>query len=180
MKKYIHLNCDSVVPKIYLDYKIPVTTGRFKLQISCITKQLRNLLGHQAMEYDCHIFSKDLVFQMKNQVFQSKCLVFRSKTLDFDQNARYFDSEIQKYQVFCTLNLKYQVFRANTQYFKKGVKSRLFSRLYVCPLVSASVVPTTDTQILSKYYTFVQLDQQQKIWHHLLILFPIQRTRVVR
>ena len=30
------------------------------------------------MEYDCHIFSKYLVFQMKNLVFQSKHLVFQT------------------------------------------------------------------------------------------------------
>ena len=41
------------------------------------------------MEYDCHISSKYLVFQMKN-------LVFQLKTLDFDRNARYFESEILK------------------------------------------------------------------------------------
>ena len=52
------------------------------------------------MEYDCYIFSKYLVFQMED-------LVFRSKNLDFDRNARYFESEISKYQVFYTLNLKY-------------------------------------------------------------------------
>ena len=46
------------------------------------------------MEYDCHIFSKYLVFQMKNLVFQSKYLVFRSKTLDFVRNTRYFESVI--------------------------------------------------------------------------------------
>ena len=55
------------------------------------------------MEYDCHIFSKYLVFQMKNLVFQSKYL---------DRNTRYFESKISKYQVCNTLNLKYQVFRA--------------------------------------------------------------------
>ena len=33
------------------------------------------------MEHDCHVFSKYLVFEMKNQVFQSKYLAFRSKTL---------------------------------------------------------------------------------------------------
>ena len=33
------------------------------------------------MEYDCHIFSKCLVFQMKNLVFQLKYLVFRWKYL---------------------------------------------------------------------------------------------------
>ena len=49
------------------------------------------------MEYDCHIFSKYLVFQMKNLVFQPKYLVFRSKTLDFDRTTRYFESEILKY-----------------------------------------------------------------------------------
>ena len=46
------------------------------------------------MEYDCHIFSKYLVFQMKDLVFQSKYLVFRLETLDFDRNTRYFESEI--------------------------------------------------------------------------------------
>ena len=30
----------------------------------------------KSMEYDCHIFSKHLVFQMKNLVFQSKYQVF--------------------------------------------------------------------------------------------------------
>ena len=48
------------------------------------------------MEYDCHIFSKYLVLQIKNVVFQSKYLVPRSKTLDFDRNTRYFESEISK------------------------------------------------------------------------------------
>ena len=45
----------------------------------------------ESMEYDCHIFSKNLVFQMKNLVFQSKYLVFRSKTLDFHRNIRYIE-----------------------------------------------------------------------------------------
>ena len=49
------------------------------------------------LNYDCHIFSKYLVFQMKNLVFQSKYLVFWSKTLDFDRNTRFFESEILKY-----------------------------------------------------------------------------------
>ena len=44
------------------------------------------------MEYDYHIFSKYLVFQMKNLVFQSKYLVFRSKALDIDRNTRYFEN----------------------------------------------------------------------------------------
>ena len=64
------------------------------------------------MEYDCHIFSKYLVFQ-------SKYLVFRSKTLDFDRNTRYIELEIPKYQVFHTLNLKYQVFWAEYLVFQK-------------------------------------------------------------
>ena len=55
------------------------------------------------MEYDRYTFLKYLVFQMKN-------LVFRLKTLDFDRNSRYFKSEILKYQVFQTLNSKYQYF----------------------------------------------------------------------
>ena len=49
------------------------------------------------MEYDCHIFLKYLVFQMKNLVFQSKHVVFWSKSLDFDRNTRYFESEISEY-----------------------------------------------------------------------------------
>ena len=48
---------------------------------------------------------------MKNLVFQSKYLVFR--------NTRYFESEISKYQVFHTLNLKYWVFRAKYLLFQK-------------------------------------------------------------
>ena len=51
----------------------------------------------RGMEYNCLIFSKYLVFQIKNLVFQSKYLVFRLKTLDFDRNTRYFESEILKY-----------------------------------------------------------------------------------
>ena len=41
------------------------------------------------------------------------------------------------------------------------MKLRVFGGLYVCPLAPTSVVPT-DTQILSKYYTSAQFDQQQK------------------
>ena len=37
------------------------------------------------MEYDCHIFSKYLVFQMKNVVFQSKYLALRSKIRNFEK-----------------------------------------------------------------------------------------------
>ena len=89
------------------------------------------------MEYNCHIFSKYLVFQMKDLVFQSKYLVFRLETLDLDRSTRYFESEISKYQVFHTLNSKYQVFRAKGLVFKKGVKSPVISGFYVCPLASA-------------------------------------------
>ena len=35
-----------------------------------------------SMEYDCHIFSKYPVFQMKNLVFQSKYLVFRFRNFE--------------------------------------------------------------------------------------------------
>ena len=49
------------------------------------------------MEYDYHMFSKHLVFQVKNLVFQLKHLVFRSEILAFDQNTRYFELEILKY-----------------------------------------------------------------------------------
>ena len=54
--------------------------------------------GLKYIKYDCHIFSKYLVFQMKNLVFQSKNLVFqskyllfRSKTLNFDRSTRHFE-----------------------------------------------------------------------------------------
>ena len=60
------------------------------------TQTIRRQIADEFMEYDCHIFLKYLVFQMKKLVFQSKYLVFRSKTLDFDQNTRYFESEISK------------------------------------------------------------------------------------
>ena len=44
----------------------------------------------RSMEYDRHIFLKDLVFQIKN-------LVFRSETLDFDKKPRYFKSKNLKF-----------------------------------------------------------------------------------
>ena len=50
----------------------------------------------RGMEYNCLIFSKYLVFQIKNLVFQSKFLAFRSKTLDLDENTWFFESEISK------------------------------------------------------------------------------------
>ena len=71
------------------------------------------------MEYNCHIFSKYLVFQIENLAFQSKYQVFLWKTLDFNRNTRYLKSEILKYQVFHTFNLKYQVFRAKYLVFQK-------------------------------------------------------------
>ena len=82
------------------------------------------------MEYDCHIFLKYLVFQRKN-------LGSRFKTLDFDRNSRYFESEILKYQVFHTLNSKYQVFRAKYLVFRKlGISTKQpVPRRLLCPLV---------------------------------------------
>ena len=56
--------------------------------------------GLTIQQCDCHLFSKCLVFQMKNLVFQSKYRVFCSKTLDFDQNTSSFDSEFLKDYVF--------------------------------------------------------------------------------
>ena len=76
------------------------------------------------MECDCHIFSKYLVFQMKNLLFKSKYLVFRSKTLNFDQNSRYLESEILKNQVFHNLDLN---FERNSQYLE-NLEFRLNSR----------------------------------------------------
>ena len=70
-------------------------TATFGLIVSVFLYEQSINICH--MEYDCHIFSIYLVFQMKNLVFQSKYLVFRSKTLDFDRNTRYFESEILKY-----------------------------------------------------------------------------------
>ena len=49
-------------------------------------------------EYDCYIFSKYLVFQMKNLGFPSKYLVFPLKTFDFDRNTGYFESENFDYE----------------------------------------------------------------------------------
>ena len=48
------------------------------------------------MEYDCHIFLKYLVFQMKNLVFEIKNLVFWSEgPLDFDRKTWYFKSKFE-------------------------------------------------------------------------------------
>ena len=60
----------------------------FSLQGSDIFHHLKSLreLIHLYMEYDCHIFSKYLICQMKS--------------LDLDQNTRYFESEVLKYKVF--------------------------------------------------------------------------------
>ena len=120
------------------------------------------------MEYDCHIFSKylifqmkNLVFQMKNPVFQPKYLVFRSKTLDFDRNTRYFNSKTLKYQVFHNLNLKYQVFRAKHLVFRKRCKISGFQWI-ICMSFSIGFRIPSDMQTLSKYYTSAELDQQQK------------------
>ena len=72
---------------------------------------------HFNMEYDCRIFSKCLIFQMKNLVFQSKYLVFRFKTLDFDRNTRYFESKILKYYVFPWF---FRPWIWNTKYFERN------------------------------------------------------------
>ena len=89
------------------------------------------------MEYDCHIFSKCVVFQMKKLVFQSKYLVFRSETLNFDRNTMYFESQILKYWAFHTLNLKYYVFRAKYLVFRKlGIQTKQpVPRRLLCALV---------------------------------------------
>ena len=99
---------------------------------------------------------------MKSLVFQQKYLVFGSKTLNFNQNTKYFESEI--FQITSFLHLAFEILgisREIPSILKKGVKFRVFSGLYVCPPASGSVVPT-DTETLSKYYTYAELDQQQK------------------
>ena len=62
---------------------------------TCRVRTEMPMLSTTSLEYDCHIFLKYLVCQMKNLVFQSNCLLFR--TLDFDRNTRCFKSEILKY-----------------------------------------------------------------------------------
>ena len=114
-----------------------------------------------------------------------KNLVFSSKTLDIDRNTRYFESKILKYYVFTpwiwnnrTINTK--TFERNTWYFEKGVKSRVFSRLDVCLLVSASIV----TYAFVDYYVNIirlhSLIFNKNMRHHLLIIFAIQQARVVK
>ena len=56
------------------------------------------------MEYDRHIFLKDLVFQTKNLVFQRKNLVFRSETLDFDQKTR-----IKKLEILNLSHIRFEI-----------------------------------------------------------------------
>ena len=65
-----------------------------------------------------HIFEIPSISNEKLSI-SIEILVFRSKTLNFDRNTRYFESEMSKYQVFHTLNLKYQVFRVKYLVFQK-------------------------------------------------------------
>ena len=129
------------------------------------------------MEYDCHIFSNYLVFQMKNLVFQAEYLVFRSKPLDFDRTTRYFESEISNYQVFHTLNLKYYVFRAKYLLFQKRCKISGFQCIS-CMFFSIGFLHIRRS--LSKYHTPAQLEQQQKHLTPFVDSFTLQRVRVVR
>ena len=55
------------------------------------------------LEYDCHIFSKYLVFQMKNLVFHSKHLVFRSKTLEYQV------FQIKNFKILGFSHLKFEI-----------------------------------------------------------------------
>ena len=128
------------------------------------------------MEHDCHIFSKYLVFQIKNLVFQSKFLAFRSKTLDLDQNTRYFESEISKDQVIHTLNLKYQVFPAKYLIFQRRceIQSFLLDFMYV---LQHRLPQHLRIHTLNKYQTLAQLDQQQEYLTTFVDLLPIQRVR---
>ena len=64
-------------------------------------------------------------------VFQSKYLVFPSKTFDFDRNTRYQNKKLRNTRFFTAGILNTRYFERNTQYFKKGVKSRGFSGFYV-------------------------------------------------
>ena len=76
---------------------------------------MKDLFKSICMEYDCHIFSKYLVFQMKNLVLQSKYLVFRLKTLDFDRNTRNFESE--NFEILGFSHLEFDIFRAKYPVF---------------------------------------------------------------
>ena len=55
-------------------------------------------------------------------------------------------------------------------YFKKVVKSRVFSGFYICPLASAFVI-STQRRLLSKYHTPAKLDQPQKNWTRFVNFF---------
>ena len=103
--------------------------------VNWLTEKIIMIYCFISMECDCHIFSKYLVFQMKNPVFQLKCLVFQSKNLDFDQNTKYLETEILKYQVFHAQNFKYQVFQAKYLVFQKRGILKLVPRKLLCPLV---------------------------------------------
>ena len=58
------------------------TTGGLKLRnlnvrTLCMTIKLNPFCLVSDMDFDCHIFSKYIAFQMKNLVFQSKYVSFR-------------------------------------------------------------------------------------------------------
>ena len=135
------------------------------------------MLSTTSLEYDCHIFLKYLVCQMKNLVFQSNCLLFR--TLDFGRNTRCFKSEILKYQVFHTLNLKYQVFLTTHLVFQKDAKSWVF----VCSMYIPSIGFRSYLYILNLlvHIKFLRsLINNKNIRYHLSIVFPIHRVRLVK
>ena len=64
---------------IEIKHKIDLDATYFKLHLTIIkfpTLKAASGCFVISMECDCHIFSKCLVFKMKNPVFQLKCLVF--------------------------------------------------------------------------------------------------------
>ena len=73
--------------------------------------------SNNSIEYDYHIFSKYLVFQMKTLVFQSKYVVFRSKTLDFKL-------QIQGLKILVFQNFWFEIPSISIEI--QGLKSKVF------------------------------------------------------
>ena len=77
----------SRVKTPYILSLIPLNSFRFLKTIvinEFHSNEMNEFWSNHSVEYDYHIFSKYLVFQMKTLVFQSQYVVFRSKTLDFE------------------------------------------------------------------------------------------------
>ena len=116
------------------------------------------LVEYLFMKYDCHIFSIFSIcfFEIpsisnEKPSISIEILGILIENLDFDRNSRYFEPEILKDQVFHTLNLKYQVFRAKYQVFQiQGVKNLVFQDfLFEIPSISIEILGFP-----SKYFVF--------------------------